>query len=687
MSNFVQLMSQKIRFLLFIAFGLTSTHWAQENPCRTDDKKFRKILTEAAAANDFNSQASQFGDLIRKYPDQAESYFYFAQICYQQAIFKLKADPNSSEGEKLLKQSILLYQSTIQKCPSFHSDCYYYSGKVLYNYGEDDKAMVCMEKFLVFDSINPNGLSEKYQSQRQEIKSIVDDMKFQKELIENPVAFIPKRVGGVSSELDEYFPMISPDNDLLFYTRKVDRTNLGDIATNVKEEFTISERANSDLIYSIGSPLPQPFNNGSFYNYGTASLSVDNREMIICACKVEKVYNKDYLNCDLYTTSYTRSGKGGNDFKWSPLVNMGPNINTQDGWEAQPSLSADGKLLFFATLRKGSRDNDIYYSEKQANGSWSVAKPFDIVNTAAKDKSPFFHQDGETLYFVSTSTKDRKGLGGLDIFYIRKEGNEWTKPKNIGYPINSAQDELGLFVSTSGKVAYFSTAKDGNWNIYAFDLYEEARPKEVVILKGELKDESGKPVSNASIDITYNETGETVNFKVNAEDGKYAAVVKVDQNQDITLQVNKENFAFQAQTIKSEDISNRTTRHVNAKTMQIDSLVSGKPYTIADILYTTDSYDLNQNTKVILDGFARYLQTNSALSIRINGHTDDLGSEESNLALSQSRSEEVKQYLISKGIDENRLMAIGFGESLPRVPNVDANSRAQNRRTEFEIVD
>lgn len=687
MSNFGQFMSQKIRFLLFFLFGLISTHWAQENACHTEDKKFRKIVSEAVAANDFNSQTTQFSDLIRKYPNQAESYFYFAQICYQQAIFKLKADPNSSEGENLLKQAMLLYQSTIQKCPSYHSDCYYYCGKVLYNYSEDKKALDFMEKFLVFDSINPNGLSEKYASQKQEIRSIVEDLKFQKELIENPVVFVPKRVGGVSSELDEYFPMISPDNDLLFYTRKVDRTNLGDIATNIKEEFTISERANSDVIYSVGSPLPQPFNNGSFHNYGTASLSVDNREMIICACKVEKVYNKDYLNCDLYTTSYTRSGKGGNDFKWSPLVNMGPNINTQDGWEAQPSLSADGKLLFFATLRKGSRDNDIYYSEKQADGSWSSAKPFDIVNTAAKDKSPFFHQDGETLYFVSSSTKERKGLGGLDIFYIRKEGNEWTKPKNIGYPINSAQDELGLFVSTSGKVAYFSTAKDGDWNIYAFDLYEEARPKEVVILKGELKDESGKPVSNASIDITYNETGETVNFKVNAEDGKYATVVKVDHKQDITLSVNKENFAFQAQTVSSEQLQDRSQRHVKVKPMQVDSLVAGKPYTIADILYTSDSYELTKNAQVILNGFAKYLMSNPHLNIRINGHTDDLGNEESNLQLSQSRADDVKRYLIEQGITEDRMIAKGYGESMPRVANLDSESRAKNRRTEFEIVD
>jgi outer membrane protein OmpA-like peptidoglycan-associated protein len=346
-----------------------------------------------------------------------------------------------------------------------------------------------------------------------------------------------------------------------------------------------------------------------------------------------------------------------------------------------------GNFCFLQPCEKDQGDNDIYFSEKQADGTWGMAKPFDVVNTAAKDKSPFFHQDGETLYFVSTSTKSRKGLGGLDIFYIRKEGDKWTEPKNIGYPINSPQDELGLFVSTSGKVAYYSTAKDGDWNIYAFDLYDDARPKEVVILKGELKDESGKPVSNASIDITYNETGETVNFKVNAEDGKYAAVVKVDQKQDITLSVNKENFAFQAQTVSSEQLQERSERHVKVKPMQVDSLVSGKPYTIADILYTTDSYELSKNAKVILNGFAKYLMSNPQLNIRINGHTDDLGNEESNLQLSQSRADDVKRYLTEQGVSEERMTASGFGESMPRVANLDAESRAKNRRTEFEIVE
>jgi outer membrane protein OmpA-like peptidoglycan-associated protein len=134
-------------------------------------------------------------------------------------------------------------------------------------------------------------------------------------------------------------------------------------------------------------------------------------------------------------------------------------------------------------------------------------------------------------------------------------------------------------------------------------------------------------------------------------------VVKVDQKQDITLSVNKENFAFQAQTVSSEQLHNRTERHVEVKAMQVDSLVAGKPYTIADILYTTDSFELNKAAQVILNGFAKYLQSNSSLNIRVNGHTDDLGNEDSNLQLSQARAEEVKRYLSERGVSAERMTA------------------------------
>jgi outer membrane protein OmpA-like peptidoglycan-associated protein/tetratricopeptide (TPR) repeat protein len=661
--------------------------FSQNDPCITSDKKLIKLLANAIGEETFEDKTAKFAEAMQKFPDNAETYFLYAKLCSNEANFLMREEKTYSKGEAMQQKALPFYQNTIKKCSNFHADCYYIIGASLLQNGDLKNAVPYFQKFVDFPQDDFSKLPENFLQKKKEIESILEDVAFEKNMLENPVPFVPKKIQMVSSKLDEYFPMISPDNDLLFYTRKIDRKNLGDISSNIREEFTISSRADSKGSFTPGDPLPKPFNDGTFFNYGTATLSVDNKEMIICACKVEKVYNQDYLNCDLYTTIYKRSGKGGNDFEWTTLVNMGPAINTKDGWEAQPSLSADGSLLFFTSLRKDSRSDDIYISEKQKDGTWSKAKPFDLINTEGKDKSPFFHQDGETLYFVSNSTKKRKGLGGLDIFYIRKEGDKWTQPKNIGYPINSKEDELGLFVSTNGKEAYYSSMKEGDWDIYSFDLYEEARPQEVVILKGELIDEQGKSIQGAEIEITYNDTGEKSQFKVNGDDGKYAAVVKVSQKQDITVSVNKVGYAFNAKVIEKETFEKRDSPTIKTGKLKIDTVEVGKSFSIDDIVFASDSYILTQKSQFILNGLASYLSKSTHLKVAINGHTDDLGDDEKNRQLSQNRSDAVKNYLVEKGIEASRLTAKGFGETKPKFQNTNDANRAKNRRTEFEVVE
>ncbi len=676
-----------ISFLFFIS--LSGFLFAQEiDPCVTSDKKLVKLLASAMAEESFDEKTEKFAQAIQKYPENAETYYLYARLCEQEAARLMKSEKTEKQGEVLQNKSLIFFQATIKKCPDFHADCYYNIGITLLSSGDVKNALPFLKKFVAFPEDNYSVLPQDFIQKKSELNAIIEDIEFEKKLRDNPVPFTPNKVMNVSSNLDEYFPMISPDNDLIFFTRKVDNTNLGNIANLIEEEFTIAQRLKEgENVFTFGERLTDPFNNGTFYNYGTATLSVDNKEMIICACKKEVVYGQDYLNCDLYTTKFKRSGKGGNDFQWTPLVNMGTNINTKDGWEAQPSLSADGKMLFFTSFRKGSRDNDIYLSERQPDGSWGVAKPFETINTAGKDKSPFFHQDGETLYFVSNSTNSRKGMGGLDIFYIRKENNGWTKPENIGYPINSEQDELGLFVSTNGKVAYFSSDKDGDWNIYAFDLYEKARPQEVVIVKGTLTDESGKPITDAKIEINYNESGKTETFDVNGDDGKYAAVVKVSKAEDVTISVSKEGLAYNAKVVEKEVFENRTSTTIETGNIKTDSVKPGKPYQLDEIFFATDSWELNKRSIILLSGFANYLKKNSNLKISVNGHTDDLGDDEQNRVLSQNRADAVKAFLIEKGVNSDRINAIGFGESKPKVANTSDTNRAKNRRTEFEIIE
>ena len=665
---------------------LSSKAFAQTDPCITTNKKEKKAIEAIQKEVDFDNANVLLKEAIKIYPENAEIAFIYASRVYTYAMACFDKPATEAKGEQNLKLAFVLYQLTKKKCKNYNADCSYYIGSILLSNGDKEKAAVALQEFMDFPQDDFTRLPSDNEIKRKKVAKFLADYSEEKSLFENPVPFSPKLVANVSSKLDEYFPMISPDNDLLFFTRKIDRSNLGDIDVNIKEEFSVASRNGLNDDFSNGDPLPKPFNDGTFVNYGTASLSVDNKEMIICACKNETVYKQNYLNCDLYTTTFKRSGKGGNDFTWSPLVNMGAGINTKDGWEAQPSLSADGKLLFYTTLRKGTRDNDIYYSERQADGSWSLGKPFEIINTAGKDKSPFFHQDGETLYFVSSSSDQRKGIGGLDIFYIRRENGTWGVPKNIGFPINTVADELGLFVSTNGKLAYYSSLKDGNWNIYSFELYQDARPQEVVIIKGELVDENNQVIVDAEVEITNHENGEKSTFKVNGDDGKYAAVVKVNQPGDLTITVKKDGFAFNAKVIDKEALKSDITTIPRANFI-MEKMEKGKSYNINDILFATDSYEIPNRSKIILNGFCDFLKENETIKIAVHGYTDDIGETETNLILSSKRSEAVKNYLVEKGIDEGRLSAKGFGESKPKVLSNNETNRAINRRTEFQLLE
>ncbi|TNF45960.1 MAG: hypothetical protein EP305_12510 [Bacteroidetes bacterium] len=674
-----------IYFFLFLGISQLAGAQNEDESCLPPGKKTLKYLEAASKSADAKTAIDNFNSAIETAPDNAMVYFEYAMYAYESGLKYFETQPNPAMGNKSFQKSEEMFLKTIEYCSDYHASCFYYLGVINYSQQDKAEAIKYFKLFKSFKHSEVNRYPSDYDKKVKDVNSVLAELEAEQDLLTNQVPFEPSLVRNVSSKNDEYFPMISPDNELMFYTRKVDDRALGDLVSNWQEKFTFSQRPDIKSQFTNGEFLKPPFNTGEFSNYGSATLSVDNKEMIICACKKEVVYGRDYLNCDLYSTTYERSGAGGNDFMWTPLKNLGPNINTQDGWEAQPSMSADGNTLYYTAARPTTRDNDIFVSLRQPDGSWGKARPFDEINTAGKDKSPFLHQDSETLYFVSSCTDERKGVGGLDIFYIREEGGgKWSKPKNIGYPINSKEDELGLFVSTDGKIAYFSSRVGGDWNIYSFELYEEARPKAVAILKGELKDEQGQPIKDAKIEIAYEGSKEVTEVKVNGDDGKYAAVVKLDKKQDVMVTVKKEGHAFDSKLVTKEEFKPEQVT-IKGKDLEVKELKVGEAYTINDILYATNSAELSKRSKFILDGFARFLKENPTIKVAIQGHTDDVGDDNKNLVLSEERAVGVKDYLISQGIKSDRLSAKGYGETQPKLPNTSESNRAKNRRTDFVI--
>lgn len=329
--------------------------------------------------------------------------------------------------------------------------------------------------------------------------------------------------------------------------------------------------------------------------------------------------------------------------------------------------------------------DDIFISERQPDGTWGPARSFIEINTSGKDKSPFLHQDSETLYFVSSVSGDRQGIGGTDIFYVRmNDDGTWGEPKNIGYPINTQDDEIGIFVSTDGELAYFSSRKGGRWNIYSFELYEQARPQKVIIAKGNLTDDKGEPVKDAKIQVSYANSDKVEEVEVKGEDGSYAVVIKNDEPSDVMITVKKEGHAFDSQLISEKTVEKGET--VKAQDLEVRKIEVGKPYTINDILYNTASAELSATSKFILRQFATFLKENPTAVITIQGHTDNEGDPNENLELSQRRAEGVKAYLVALGISAKRLNAVGFGETQPKVENTTEANKAQNRRTDFVIT-
>ena len=629
-------------YLSFFALSLSVFTFAQE-ACDNPSKKVLKVIAEALKSKDTRSAVGKFNAAIEMDEENAKAYYEYGVYAYNNAMNFYETKPNPSMGDRSLQKSEELFRVVLDLCPDYHANASYYLGVINYMQQEMPEAIKWFKAFKNYNHSDVNRYPEDFTKKLTDVNDVLTDLENDLVLKSNQVPFAPQLVRNVSTSNNEYFPMISPDNELIFYTRKLDRSDLGSIRSNVLEEITFSARASIKSSFDGGSPLSKPFNDGSVQSYGAATLSVDNKEMIICACKSEQIYGQAYMNCDLYSTTFKRSGTGGNDFQWTELKNMGRKINTPDGWEGQPSLSADGNTLFYTVNRSTSRSNDIYIVERTPDGEWGVPRAFDEVNTDGKDKSPFLHQDSETLYFVSESTQDRHGVGGLDIFYIRNEDGVWTAPKNIGYPINSESDELGLFVSIDGEVAYYSSHEGGRWNIYSFELYEEARPKSVAILKGELKDELGGAVENATIEIAYEGSGEVTQVKVNGDDGRYAAIVKTEKKQDVMVTVKKEGHAFTSKVI-SKELFEKDEVSIEGKDLTVKELKLGESYTINDVLYATNSAVMNDRSKFILQGFARFLHQNPTLNVLIQGHTDDVGDAAENLVLSTDRAEGVRAW-------------------------------------------
>jgi outer membrane protein OmpA-like peptidoglycan-associated protein len=320
---------------------------------------------------------------------------------------------------------------------------------------------------------------------------------------------------------------------------------------------------------------------------------------------------------------------------------------------------------------------------KDSMGYWSAPNNLGpAINTAGDEKSPFIHTDDLTLYFSSTG---HPNLGGFDIFYSKKDTlGSWQKPVNIGYPINSESDDLGFFVSTDGATGFFASNKGkggpGGWDIYSFPLYEGARPEKVILMKGKVLDEKGKVVSDAKIDVKDLKTNEITHIDVDSS-GEYV-FAKALRNDQMVM-VTKEGYFYSSETFKKEDKKSTGVTNMN---FSIESLHKGGTYKIKNLFFSNKSSALNDLATAELTNLLHFMNDNADLHIEVQGHTDNVGNDNDNLLLSQSRAKAVHEFLINNGVDASRVRFRGYGETKPVASNDTEDGRAKNRRTEIVIL-
>ena len=418
---------------------------------------------------------------------------------------------------------------------------------------------------------------------------------------------------------------------------------------------------------------------------------------------------------------YRHSGTDGGDLyqsvlngtEWEVPVHMNKNINTR--WhESSVSLSYDGKRLYFISDREsGYGDRDIYCCELDANGEWGPARNLGPeINTKYAEEAVFMHPDGVTMYF---SSKGHNSMGGYDVFKSTLVNGKWTKPVNLGYPINGPDDDVFFVVSGSGNHAYFASAKQdghGEKDLYKItflgpekepmlntqdhlivtnndpktDLKVEKAPEaalsKLTLLKGiVVEDKSGKPI-RATIELIDNEKNEVIAiFQSNSSTGRYLVTLPSGRNYGIAVKA--DGYLFHSENFVLPESADYQEFELN---IGLKGLDVGSVVVLKNIFYDIGKASIRPESENELTRLIALLKEHPGMKIQIASHTDNVGGTDYNARLSESRSQAVVAYLVERGVPATRLSFKGFGESQPIAPNDSEDGRQKNRRTEFTVL-
>lgn len=550
-------------------------------------------------------------------------------------------------------------KNTYLKLLSLKSDHFfglYELGNIYFDLGNLDSSEFYYRRFLRINSSN-----DKY---AQNAQLNLRDINFSRDAFKNPVNVNPVNMGSsINSENQEYSPAFAIDEKTIYITKRMG--NLSDNRPNEDLYFAELNDESWDKVKDIGPPINTIENEGAF------SISSDGNYIFFTSCS----RNGGKGQCDIWLTSKKNN-------RWDEPKNLQSPINTKY-WESQPSISSDGRMLYFSSDRPGGYGGtDIWVSEF-SNSGWSAPKNLGpTVNTSKDEQFPFIHSDNRTLYF---SSNGHPGLGKSDLYLTRKDVKlNWETPINMGFPINSRGQDWNLVVARDGKTAYFSSDQlkgFGGLDIYTFQLPEKLQAEKVSYLRGYVRDAITKQPLSANVELSpINGEPTTLTY---AKPGTGMFLVPLKTNMKFALTIDKDGYLFYTEFYNMPAIQRDQPIELF---IDLEKIELGNSVVLKNIFFDTDKSDIKDESKQELEKLIDFLSENNSIRIEISGHTDNVGDSKHNMVLSENRAKSVCDFLTNNGIEKSRLTYKGFGDTQPIKQNNTDENRAKNRRTEFKII-
>lgn len=642
--------------LLVLMTAFTLGAQAQEDkPSRAAQKAYAKAL-EAYRFLSFNVAVQHLEKAIGKSPGFAEAWFLKAQI---------EQEVESSN-----------FQSTLAHALSLDPDMFPHGwvqlAEAQWCSGEYEEGLETLKQW---DGIRANG---ELQAMQEERSWVEDGLRFGLEVMSSSTEGTEARMvrGGPNSAAHEYYGAFDLTGEWIVFTRS-SSTGKGQWSGQGGEDFYSCRWSPEKEEWTAPVPLRGV---NTAQNEGAPTLSGDGKTMVFTACATPRDGygpRRGKGSCDLFESNWDETTQ-----KWTLGKNLGaPN---SAGWESQPTLSADGNTLIFAKAMKGHNvPSDLVVSHRLDHGGWSAPKSLPgIVNTAKTEESPFLHPDGKTLYF---SSNGHPGMGGLDVFLSRrKKDGTWGQPKNLGRGVNSHGKDNSLMVTPRGDRALFASTRDSdNLNFWEIPLEKEDRAIEVARLTGMVVNAATGESLRADVVLNDLETGQRVASAVS--DPENGFLIPLPGLGNYNFEASAEGFVFGMKRYnqKGEALENLAP----FVKIELEPIEAGMSFTLDAIQFASGLAQLREEFQAGCERLTLWMKENPEVRIQIEGHTDNVGSLASNMALSHDRALAVSTFLTDRGIDAVRIETLGLGPDEPIADNATEDGRAKNRRVQVLVLD